>query len=121
MNLTDNEIVNAMEDYRNSPIIFTRKGVISIGDILDLINRQKAENAELQLKNSELESDLTLKTYDYEHLLMKCKEIQAISSSRKDKLMETVINLQAAKTKAINNQRVCGKVERRICARGKGL
>ena len=69
--------------------------------IYSLINRQKAEIERVQQKNSELESDLILKTYDYEHLLMKCKELQAISSSRKDRLMQTVVKLQTAKSEAI--------------------
>ena len=58
MKLTDNEITNAMEDYRNSPIIVTRKGVISIGDILDLINRQKAEIERLENTIREQEDEI---------------------------------------------------------------
>ena len=41
--MTDNEIIKALEDYKNSKILQTENGVISIGDILDLIKRQKAE------------------------------------------------------------------------------
>ena len=37
--MTDNEIVKALECYRNSKIIQVENGVLSIGDILDLINR----------------------------------------------------------------------------------
>ena len=66
----------------------------------EIINHKQAEIERLQQKNSELESDLILKTYDYEHLLMKCKELQAISSSRKDRLMQTVVKLQTAKSEA---------------------
>lgn len=41
--LTDAEIIKALEDYKNSKILQTENGVISIGDILDLINRKDAE------------------------------------------------------------------------------
>ena len=57
------------------------------------------DNAQAEIER--LKSDLTLKTYDYEHLLMKCKELQAISSSRKDRLMQTVVKLQTSKSEAI--------------------
>ena len=106
--MTDNEIIKALECCQTNkcdecPVYkechATEKGRVNV--VLDLINRQKAEIAELQLKINVLESDLRLKTYDYEHLLMKCKEIQAISSSRKDRLMQTVINLQTAKSEAV--------------------
>ena len=50
--MTDNEIIKALEDYRNSKIIQSDNGVISIGDILNLINRQKAEIEALKLINS---------------------------------------------------------------------
>lgn len=57
--MTDNEIMKAIKDYSNSKIIQSDNGVISIGDILDLINRQKAENEELISKLDELESEYT--------------------------------------------------------------
>lgn len=41
--MTDEQIIQALEDYKNSKILQTENGVISIGDILYLINRQKAE------------------------------------------------------------------------------
>ena len=41
--MTDNEIIKALEEYRNSKIVQSDNGVISIGNILDLINRQQAE------------------------------------------------------------------------------
>jgi hypothetical protein len=41
--MTDNEIKKALECYRNSKIIQAENGVISIGDIIDIINRQQAE------------------------------------------------------------------------------
>jgi hypothetical protein len=50
--LTDVEIKKALECYRNSKIIQVENGVISIGDILDLINRQQAENERLKYFNS---------------------------------------------------------------------
>lgn len=48
--MTDAEVITAMEDYRNSPIIFTKKGIISIGDIIDLIKRQQAEIERLNVE-----------------------------------------------------------------------
>ena len=93
--MTDNEIIKDLKEH------YINKGDrVLIKNTIDLINRQKAEIERLQQKNSELESDLILKTYDYEHLLMKCKELQAISSSRKDRLMQTVVKLQTAKSEA---------------------
>lgn len=41
--MTDKEIIKALEEYRNSKIVQSDNGVISIGNILDLINRQQAE------------------------------------------------------------------------------
>ena len=49
--MTDNEIIKALEEYRNSKIVQSDNGVISIGNILDLINRQQAENKELKTEN----------------------------------------------------------------------
>lgn len=51
--MTDADIVKALEDYQNSPIIFTKKGIISIGDIIDLINRQQAEIERLKKENQQ--------------------------------------------------------------------
>jgi hypothetical protein len=110
MNLTDNEIIKALEccgagkyhclgelcpKFRdNATTTVSECREVLMKDTTDLINRQKAEIERLK-------SDLTLKTYDYEHLLMKCKEIQAISSSRKDRLMQIVVKLQTARVEAI--------------------
>ena len=81
------------------------------------IEKQQAEIERLQQKNSELESDLILKTYDYEHLLMKCKELQAISSSRKDRLMQTVVKLQTAKSEA--RKEIIEKIKSKFTHKGK--
>ena len=45
--MTDNEIKKALKDYKNSKILQTENGIISIGDILDLINRLEVENRNL--------------------------------------------------------------------------
>ena len=46
--MTDKEIIKALEEYRNSKIVQSDNGVISIGNILDLINRQQAEIERLE-------------------------------------------------------------------------
>ena len=51
--MTDNEIIKALEEYRNSKIVQSDNGVISIGNILDLINRQQAEIERLQKENNQ--------------------------------------------------------------------
>lgn len=54
--MTNNEIKKALECYRNSKIIQVEKGDISIDDILNLINRLEAENAQLKREIGDLES-----------------------------------------------------------------
>ena len=65
--MTDSEIVKALECCVSSkhicphtcPMLKNRECLESLRkNALDLINRQKAENTELQLKNSELEIEL---------------------------------------------------------------
>jgi hypothetical protein len=47
--MTDNEIKKALYDYKNSNLIQVGNGkVISISDIIDLINRLQAENERLK-------------------------------------------------------------------------
>ena len=55
--MTDKEIIKALEDYKNSNIVQTKSGVISIGDVLDLVNRQQAEIDELKAINESLKTD----------------------------------------------------------------
>lgn len=51
------EIMKALECYRNSKIITTEKGYISIGDIIDLINRKNAEAEAMKAHIRLLESE----------------------------------------------------------------
>jgi peptide deformylase len=53
--MTEAEIMKALECYRNSKIIPTEEGCISIGDIIDLINRKNAEIEDLQHEKTELQ------------------------------------------------------------------
>jgi chromosome segregation ATPase len=55
--LTDEHIIKALEDYKNSKILQTENGVISIGDILDLINRKDAKVELLTMDVNSLTSE----------------------------------------------------------------
>ena len=59
--LTEGEIIKALDNIQNHKWIFAKADngdFIRIGDVADLINRQKAEVSELQHRNSELEIEL---------------------------------------------------------------
>ena len=62
--MTDKEIIKALEEYRNSKIVQSDNGVISIGNILDLINRQKAEIE--RLEQELFDRSLTIETWKWE-------------------------------------------------------
>ena len=70
--MTDNEIVKALECYRGQ-VLFTfngKKPEIYIHDIIDLINRQKAEIERLLKSLSELSNHI--------HLITERKQAEAI-------------------------------------------
>jgi len=66
--MTDNEITRAMEDYRNSKIIQSDNGVISIGDILNLIKRKDQQIEALIVDKETLQKALAEKEAEIERL-----------------------------------------------------
>lgn len=86
--MTDNEIIQALEDYKNSKILQTENGVISIGDILDLINRIKEANKHHEKAESFAEKAFKLHE---EETKIKDKEIEILIRKKealKDEIAE---------------------------------
>ncbi len=74
--MTDNEITKAMEDYRNSKIIQSDNGVISIGDILDLIKRKDQQIEALTTDKETLQKHIAEKEAEIERLEKRLKAVQ---------------------------------------------
>ena len=74
--MTDNEIIKALEEYRNSKIVQSDNGVISIGNILDLITRQKEQIESLISGQETLQKALNEKIAEVESLKHSLKETQ---------------------------------------------
>lgn len=87
--MTDNEIIKVLEDYKNSKILQTENGVISIGDILNLINRQKAENEKLNIEIQAMRGVANSYKAEVERL-QKAIKVQDIMIEQQDYKIEAI-------------------------------